>query len=369
MNTRCRAAQIPSKIRDQFILFFSFGELMMKNSNPVCKRSGFTLIELLVVIAIIGVLVGLLLPAVQQAREAARRSSCGNKMKQNALGMHTYADANLSFPSATNNRNDKGGGTNAGWSTFTVHLMPFLELSQVFDKLDLGTVNQTSGAKQTGQSVSNWNALAPANQAPPIYKDQLCPSNPYAMSGQMLDESYHGNNNKRHGGRHYDVCLGPSGFPSRPPDCAKNNSYCNAHPNWWYANNNSVSHRKSTPGIFNWSFDFPCTFEYITDGTSNTFLMLERRPEIAVWAGMYRQQQLGVTTGIRPNSSTINEDPTMIKNNAVRTTNSGASSYHPGVFAASTADAAVHFLSDTVDFEVYNYLGGRMDGNPRGKLP
>jgi prepilin-type N-terminal cleavage/methylation domain-containing protein len=347
---------------------------MMKNPNPVCKRYGFTLIELLVVIAIIGVLVGLLLPAVQQAREAARRSSCGNKMKQNALAMHTYADANKSLPTATDRKKaypfpPNPNHVNAGWSTFTVHLMPFLELSSVFDKLDLGTVSQTSGTKQSGQSVSNWTALAPANQAPPMYKDQLCPSNPYAMSGQMVDESYHGNNNKRHGGRHYDVCLGPSGFPSRPPDCAQNNSYCNAHPNWWYANNKPVTDRKSTPGIFNWAFDFPCTFEYVTDGLSNTFLMLERRPEIAVWAGMYRQEQLGVTTGIRPNSSTINEDPTMIKNNSVRTTNSGASSYHPNVFAASTADAAVHFLSDTVDFEVYNYLGGRMDGNALGKLP
>ena len=59
----------------------------------------------------------------------------------------------------------------------------------------------------------------------------------------------------------------------------------------------------------------------------------------------------------------------MIKNNSVRTTNSGASSYHPGVFATSTADAAVHFLADTIDFEVYNYLGGRNDGNIKGTLP
>ncbi|MEZ5948121.1 MAG: DUF1559 domain-containing protein [Planctomycetaceae bacterium] len=75
-------------------------------SRVIQKRNGFTLIELLVVIAIIAILVALLLPAVQQAREAARRSSCKNNLKQLGLALHNYHDTFFTFPPGFVNQGD-----------------------------------------------------------------------------------------------------------------------------------------------------------------------------------------------------------------------------------------------------------------------
>jgi len=100
-------------------------------------RRGFTLIELLVVIAIIGVLVSLLLPAVQQAREAARRSQCKNNLKQLGLAMHNYHDAHQVFPYSTVNRVDKeaiGGTVNTRQTWFHL-ILPYLDQANKYQQI------------------------------------------------------------------------------------------------------------------------------------------------------------------------------------------------------------------------------------------
>jgi prepilin-type N-terminal cleavage/methylation domain-containing protein len=121
--------------------------------KPNAHKRAFTLIELLVVIAIIGVLVGLLLPAVQQAREAANRNACVNNLKQLALGMANYAEALGGYPPshhdsnpASNSATDAANNqTGLGWSAF---ILPFIEENTVWDTIQ----SETKG-------TDNWQSV------------------------------------------------------------------------------------------------------------------------------------------------------------------------------------------------------------------
>jgi len=138
------------------------------------RRRGFTLIELLVVIAIIAVLIALLLPAVQQAREAARRSQCKNNLKQMGLAIHNYAETFSRFPSSGEftNRNNPAALVRAFTpsSTFT-QLLPYTDQAPVYNNYNQ-SLHYTSGY---ATPASTGNALA----AQTIIQAFLCPSNAY----------------------------------------------------------------------------------------------------------------------------------------------------------------------------------------------
>jgi prepilin-type N-terminal cleavage/methylation domain-containing protein len=140
------------------------------------RRTGFTLVELLVVIAIIGILIALLLPAVQAAREAARRSQCSNNLKQIGLALHNYESANRAFPPG--GLHQAAGGYGFSW---IVRILQYSEAGNAYAKLDqlgtsagawAGSVGWVGAAKWGGNS---YNANMLDNVGFPFLK---CPSSP-----------------------------------------------------------------------------------------------------------------------------------------------------------------------------------------------
>jgi len=164
-----------------------FPEVHRMRLRSFSKVRGFTLIELLVVIAIIAILIALLLPAVQQAREAARRTQCKNNLKQLGLALHNYHDTFNTFPPAHTRTQSAvpANGTLTGWRGFSAHamLLPYIEQNNLYTSIDFNTyfdAPQNTIARRT------------------IIAAYLCPSDtPFPGSANRGNNSYPG-------------CMGPS---------------------------------------------------------------------------------------------------------------------------------------------------------------
>ena len=132
------------------------------------RRSAFTLVELLVVIAVIGILVALLLPAVQAARESGRRTQCVNNLKQIGIACHNYHDARGSFPSgycASGPYVDGGSDTTPGWG-WAAFLLPYIEQQPVFDTANFNfPIEHPSNARAVGTWLAAY--VCPSDIGPP----------------------------------------------------------------------------------------------------------------------------------------------------------------------------------------------------------
>ncbi|WP_233215554.1 DUF1559 domain-containing protein [Rhodopirellula bahusiensis] len=244
-------AHIPRGDRDGFdstasfnIVYLQVTSVVIKQKTGLPTRSGFTLVELLVVIAIIGVLVGLLLPAVQSAREAARRMQCSNNMRQLALACHNYESTYKQFPASADNHDFVGVGR-----TWIRGVLPYLEQSAL-DSNDLEIYGPTFDADAILTEVPMLN----------------CPSDPLSSTpvnvgfGSSVIATSAGTNyfgNAGHYGRssnqyHGTDASGFNGFPAA----------------FQYTADGMFHSQGSAFG--------PVRFASVIDGTSNTLLIGER---------------------------------------------------------------------------------------------
>ncbi len=143
-------------------------------------KPGFTLVELLVVIAIIGIMVGLLLPAVQAAREAARRMSCGNNFKQLGLGLHNYHAAYKQFPiqgggTKSQVHNDSRTNTNRLFLSILVPMLPFIEQQPLWEQISTGFTDTTKYEPMGPVTWVTTNSYLPWRTQVNTYR---CPSDP-----------------------------------------------------------------------------------------------------------------------------------------------------------------------------------------------
>lgn len=320
--------------------------------RAISARKAFTLVELLVVIAIIGVLIALLLPAVQQAREAARRSQCRNNLKQMGLALHNYHDVYGSLPSAAIRApytTSSGWFGKPGWGWGSL-ILPFLEQDSLHAALGVSYNRLENYA-----SIPNF---VPLSQTPlSVYR---CPSSPMPdVNGKFKKNSFPDTDVPA--SSNYKGVFGSfneGATTGGPSDC----------PNSWFR---GYCFRAET-GLFGAGSNVK--FRDITDGTSNTLAVGEVTygdlgdgvdRMAAVWIGMYSG------SGYSGNDSVVRVLSESLANTTARRINgtfrNSFSSHHPGGAQFLFGDGSVHFLPETIDGPTSANLADRADGNVVGE--
>jgi len=296
--------------------------------QKVVSRRGFTLVELLVVIAIIGVLIALLLPAVQQAREAARRMQCSNNLKQLGLALHTYHDIHLSFPPGYVDSN------RMSWQSM---ILPQLEQSALRDQLAAEGAYDADGSSSAPYWYNNT-AIVSTGATPlaqTVIPGYICPSDPSGNLNIKL--------------RSDDM--------THPAQYAKSN-YVGTYTAAQY--NTSGTKTADKNAMFYENSDRK--FRDITDGTSNTLLAVERGTVSnyvgSLWIGWHNLSPGGSTGDnyfmLHVRINRLSNDTQYPINGTI---GHAASSSHPGGAQFVLGDDSARFISETIDVQTYAALG------------
>ena len=304
----------------------------MPHPTRATSGRGFTLVELLVVIAIIGILIALLLPAVQAAREAARRSQCTNNLKQIGLAMHNYHDTHRTFPAGWIYLGTSGR-PEYGWA---VNILPFMEQSPLYNQLNPGGI--PLHIRITAGTAEDKELLQTSISA------YVCPSDPGTL---LADTVNFGNLSAWRVAKSNYVACAAWGTKT---DSSGNQIYpilANDTGGMFYGN----SYR---------------SMAHCTDGTSNTIMCSERdsKHHAAAWAGVGRNDLIdnnAVPRATFRGSFLINFDYKAA--GSPENQGKGLASQHPGGINVLMCDASVHFISETINRDnVFQWMCLRDDG-------
>ena len=303
-------------------------------------RRGFTLVELLVVIAIIGILVSLLLPAVQAARESGRRTQCQNNVRQLMIALHNYHDTTKKLPPGSffidNGSQDRGSMWN--------HLLPYFEQNTLYEQINFNI------------RVDDQTLKDGTNLDTKIVHALMCPSED--------SDPLHNNLGKQC----YTGSTGPSAQISSP------NCSCNAELAKWNAYSTApYDNPKNFAGPFQRHPFYQATFASITDGLTNTIFIGEVRPRCGAhhgngWHRSNNGNGLSITM-IPINYDTCHANKTGPAPEQCHTscnwiTELGFRSLHPGGALFGMGDGSVHLLSQNIDHQLYQRLGSKAEGIP-----
>ncbi len=333
----------------------------MKNS----KRRGFTLVELLVVIAIIGVLVALLLPAVQQAREAARRMSCSNNMKQLGLAFHNYHDTHTAFPAFNYTPGIDPGYPYPGYSAF-VQILPFVEQAALSDQL----------ASASQQYWVRWYDVSPTSIRETEIAAFKCPSDrdyptnsPGCNYGVSIGSTIrYRSPNEQNGMFRGPAPEGSKGVETRMRDVIDglSNTLLASEHLVGDNNNTALMNGNSSEPRFgsapSWS-TYPSQADLDAHGQACEATTDHNGNNGQHWiSGL--PTQTGVNTVAPPNWKYPNCQNSSSGFASDRDGVYAPRSRHPGGVLVVAGDGSARFITETIDLATWQNFGGREDGNP-----